>query len=86
MKSIIAFFAERHILATLITVMILLLGFNSLRTLKRDLYPHVDFGQVEISTMYPGASHEDFELNVTNKLEDELKSVTGIDSITSTSM
>ncbi|UCF95819.1 MAG: efflux RND transporter permease subunit [Spirochaetaceae bacterium] len=86
MKSILEFFAKRHILATLITVMILLVGLNSLRTLKRDLYPHVDFGLVEISTMYPGASPEDVELNVTNKIEDELKSVTGIDRITSTSM
>jgi multidrug efflux pump subunit AcrB len=86
MKAIIEFFAKRHILATLLTFMILLLGLNSLRTLKRDLYPHVDFGQVEISTVYPGASPEDVELNVTNKIEDELKSVTGIDRITSTSM
>ena len=86
MRLIIAFFAKRHILATLITFMIILIGLNSLLTLKRDLYPHVDFGQIEISTMYPGASPEDVELNVTNKIEDELKSVTGIDRITSTSM
>jgi len=86
MKGIIEFFAQRHILATLLTFMILLLGLNSLRTLKRDLYPHVDFGEVEISTMYPGASPEDVELNVTNKIEDELKSVTGIERIRSTSM
>ena len=59
MKSIIAFFAARHILATLITVMILLLGFNSLRTLKRDLYPHVDFGVVEVSTTRKALSRAD---------------------------
>ena len=86
MKTIIRFFAERHILATLMTVMILLLGLNSLRTLKRDLYPHVDFGMVEISTTYPGASPEDVELNITNKIEDELKGIAGIDKIVSTSM
>lgn len=69
MKSIIEFFTRRHILATLFTLMVLLLGLNSLRTLKRDMYPHVDFGEVQIHTSYPGASPEDVELNVTNKGE-----------------
>ncbi len=31
-----------------------------------------------ITTAYPGASPEDVELNVTNKIEKELKEVTGI--------
>lgn len=86
MKSIFEFFVKRHILATLFTLMILLLGLNSLRTLKRDLFPHVDFGMVDITTVYPGASPEDVELNVTNKIEDQLKNVTGIKQITSTSL
>ena len=86
MKTIISFFAQRHILATLITIGIIMLGLNSLRTLKRDQFPEVDIGEVVITTTYPGASPEDVELNVTNKLEDELKNVTGIDRITSTSM
>ncbi len=86
MKSIFEFFAKRHILATLFTLMILLLGLNSLRTLKRDLFPHVDFGMIDITTLYPGASPEDVELNVTNKIEDQLKNVSGIKQITSTSL
>ena len=86
MKKIFEFFTKRHILATLITLGIIMLGLNSLRTLKRDQFPEVDIGEVVITTAYPGASPEDVELNVTNKLEDELKNVTGIDEIFSTSM
>ncbi len=86
MKSVFEFFAKRHILATLFTLMIILLGLNSLRTLKRDMAPQVDFGMIEISTFYPGASPEDVELNVTNKIEEQLKDITGIKSITSTSL
>jgi len=37
-------------------------------------------------TLYPGASPEDVELNVTNKIEEELKTVTGIDNFVSYSM
>jgi len=86
MKKIFEFFAARHILATLFTIAIIMLGLNAARTLKRDIIPEVDFGEVIITTSYPGASPEDVELNVTNKIEDELKSVTGIERITSTSL
>ncbi len=86
MRAVIEFFAKRHMLATLFTVAVLVLGAGSLAIIKRDVYPHVDFGMVEITTTYPGASPEDVELNVTNKIEDELKNVTGIDRITSTSL
>jgi len=86
MKAIFEFFTRRHILATLFTIGIIMLGLNSLRTLKRDQFPEVDIGEVVITTTYPGASPEDVELNVTNKLEDELKNVNGIDEIRSTSM
>ena len=86
MKKIFEFFSKRHILASLFTIMVVLLGLNSLRTLRRDTFPAVDFGEVIIQTVYPGASPEDVELNVTNKIEDELKNITGIKRIVSTSL
>jgi multidrug efflux pump subunit AcrB len=85
MNSIFTFFAKRHILAGLITVTILLLGLNSFRTLRRDQYPDMDMGRLLFTTTYPGAAPEDVELNVTNKIEDSLKLVTGIDRVVSTS-
>ena len=86
MRKIFEFFSNRHMLATLFTISIIILGLNSARTLKRDIIPEVDFGEMIITTVYPGASPEDVELNVTNKIEDELNSVTGIERTTSTSM
>ena len=86
MKSFFKFFAERHKLATLVTIMTVMLGISTLMGIKRDIYPHVDFGMMSIITRYPGASPEDVELNVTNKIEEELKSLTGIDKYTSISV
>ena len=86
MNSFFRFFAERHKLATLITVMVILLGISTLMGIKRDIYPEVDFGVMSITTFYPGASPEDVELNATNKIEEELKTVTGIDNYVSYSM
>ena len=86
MKSFLRFFAERHTLAYLLSAMIILLGLSTLTTIKRDAWPDVDFYEMIITTRYPGASPEDVELNVTNKIEDELKEVDGIDKIASFSM
>ncbi|MCH8289029.1 MAG: efflux RND transporter permease subunit [Candidatus Marinimicrobia bacterium] len=86
MKALIRFFAERHLLANLLIVVILIIGLGSALTINRNMFPSVDFGQLMITTRYPGASPEDVELNVTNPLEKELGSVDGIDLMTSYSM
>jgi multidrug efflux pump subunit AcrB len=86
MRAFFEFFAKRHILANLVVIMVILLGANTLTRIKRDLLPEVDFGMMMVTTIYPGASPEDVELNVTNKIEKELKRVTGIKRTTSISM
>ena len=86
MKALIRFFVERHLLANLLIAIILLLGIASAMRIKRDAWPNVDLDELVITTRYPGASPEDVELNVSNKLEDELKNVDGIDEMTSNSL
>ena len=86
MHSFFEFFASRHKIANLFTVGLILLGLYSLTYIQRDRRPQIDFGQMMISTRYPGASSEDVELNVTNKIEKQLKSVAGIEDIVSFSM
>ena len=86
MKSIFRFFVERHLLATLFTIMVLFIGIFSASTIKRELFPKVEIEGLYISTVYPGASPEDVELNVTNKIENQLKSLNGIKEYTSVSM
>lgn len=86
MAEFFRFFAERNLLAYLLTLIIVLLGLGIASTMKRDLFPKVDFGEMLISTRYPGASPEDVELKVTNEIEEELKEVVGIKRYTSFSM
>jgi multidrug efflux pump subunit AcrB len=86
MSGFFRFFVKRHTLAMLFTIMVILLGIGSLLQIKRDIFPEVDFGEVIITTRYPGASPEDVELNVTNNIEEEIKAISGIETITSYSM
>jgi multidrug efflux pump subunit AcrB len=86
MKSLIRFFAERLTLSNVLTFLIVFLGLSSLSVIQRDNFPSVDFLEMTVTTRYPGASPEDVELNVTNRIEEELKEVDGLDKYTSFSM
>lgn len=86
MHSFFKFFTERHLLANLFTVVVLIAGATKLASISRDTFPEVDFGEMIITTIYPGASPEDVELKVTNEIEDELKGVDGLDEYVSFSL
>ncbi|MEZ9561871.1 efflux RND transporter permease subunit, partial [Vibrio splendidus] len=76
--NFLSYFANRQFLARIITVMVLLTGAMSLMQLKLQEYPDVTMDTAEIETIYPGATAQDIELNITNPIEKELRSVDGI--------
>ena len=86
MTKLFEFFAQRHLLAYLFTLLVILLGTGTLLQIKRDVFPNIDFGEMIITTRYPGASPKDVELNVTNKIEEEIEGISGIEDMTSYSM
>ena len=86
MKKIFKFFAKRHLIANVFIILVLLLGIGTSMRVKREINPEVDFGTMNITTRYPGASAEDVELNVTNKIEEELGNISGVREISSVSM
>ena len=61
------------------------IGVLSVLGMQRDQFPTVDFEVLSVTTAYPGASPEDVEKSVTNVIEEELLSLSGIKEITSTS-
>ncbi|MGF1715281.1 efflux RND transporter permease subunit [Photobacterium chitinilyticum] len=78
MKGFIAYFSRRSFLARILTMMVLMIGLASLSMLKLQELPDIAFEEVDITTQYPGATAQDIELNITNQIEKELKSVQGI--------
>lgn len=86
MKALFRFLARRHLLAMQFTILVLVLGGVTTLRIQRDIFPAVDLGEVVITTRYPGASPEDVELEVTNELEEQLRSVSGLESVVSWSM
>jgi len=86
MREIFRYFAKNHMFANIFTIMVLLIGLNSIMSIKKDLLPDVAYSIVNITTVYPKASPEDVEINVTNRIENALKDVVGIKEVTSLSI
>ena len=78
MKKAIDFFLDRPLIVNLISVMIVIVGIVSAITLKKEMFPKVEFDVILITTAYPGSSSEDVEKLVTLSLEREIKAVDGI--------
>lgn len=76
---------KRPIMTTLCFVAVIIMGLFSLAKLPIDLYPDIDTNTLMVITMYPGASAEDIEQNVTKPLENSLNSVEHLKHITSQS-
>ncbi|MEZ4810039.1 MAG: efflux RND transporter permease subunit [Allomuricauda sp.] len=66
-------------------VVILFLGASAYFSMPRENFPEIKETKIYISSIYPGNTAEDIEKLITDPLEDELKTVSNVVEITSTS-
>ena len=79
------FCIRRPVFATVMTLMIVLIGLISYERLSVREYPAIDEPVVSVITSYKGASPEVIESQVTKPLEDQLSGIEGVDVMTSRS-
>src|ERR1700677_4099028 len=78
-------FIRRPVLATVVSLVILVVGLRSFSSLQVLEYPHTENGVVTISTSFPGADPEAIAGFVTTPIEAAVAQANGIDYMTSTS-
>jgi len=76
---------HRPVLATVLNLIILLVGIISYDRLSVRLIPNVDVPIVTVRTSYPGANAQVIESQVTKPIEDTLSGIEGIEYISSVS-
>lgn len=79
-------FIRRPVLASVISLLILVLGLRSLETLPILQYPRTENAVVTITTLYPGANSDVVAGFITTPLENSVAQANGIDYMTSTSI
>ncbi len=77
---------KRPVLATVMTMLIVLVGLIAYNRLSVREYPNIDEPTISITTRYPGASPKIIETEVTKIIEDGISGLEEIKTLTSVSL
>src|SRR6478736_6634351 len=76
---------RRPIFATVLILAIVVVGIVGYKSLNVDRFPNVDLPIVSIITRLPGAAPEEIETELTDKIEEAVNTISGIEELRSIS-
>lgn len=76
---------RRPVFATVLVLSLVVVGFFAYLQLGVDRFPKVDFPTIVISTVLTGAAPEEIETDITDKVEEAVNTISGIDQLQSIS-
>jgi HAE1 family hydrophobic/amphiphilic exporter-1 len=85
MKQLAALCIKRPVFAAMLVLCLVVVGATSYLGLGVDRFPSVDRATVNVRTQLPGASPEEMEILVSQRLEEAINTVEGIDELRSVS-
>ncbi|CAN5348917.1 efflux RND transporter permease subunit [soil metagenome] len=77
---------KRPVFATMLILSLVVVGAFSFLSLGVDLFPKIDFPTITITVVNPGASPQEIETEITDKVEEAVNTISGIDELRSTSI
>lgn len=83
--GIIGWFASNPVAANLLMILVMILGLFEMGSLRKEAFPSQEPNQLSISVAYNSGSAKQSEEGLAIKIEEQLKDVIGIKSITSSS-
>ena len=78
MRNLLLSIVKNNILSNMLLILIFAMGIYSLGTLNRDMSQDLDFGIMQVTALNPGASTQEMEIKVANKVEEKIKDIEGI--------
>lgn len=85
MKKFIAYFIRYPISVNTLMATLAFFGLLAMFSLSSTFFPIIPSRYINIQTVYPGASPEEIEEGIVQKIEENLKGTTGVERITSVS-
>jgi len=85
MQWLAALCVKRPVFATVLILSLVVIGGYSFTKLGVDRFPKIDFPTVLITTVQPGAAPEQIETEITDKIEEAVNTISGIDELRSVS-
>lgn len=85
MQALARLSVNRPVVATVIILVLTVMGFFAYSHLGVDRFPNVDFPVVTVTTTLKGATPEEIETQVTEEIEKQINTVSGIETLQSNS-
>ncbi len=85
MQWLSAIAVRRPVFASVLILTLTVIGAVAFTRLGIDRFPKVDFPTVVVMTQLPGAAPEEVETEITDKIEEAVNTISGIDELRSTS-
>ncbi|HEV8267417.1 MAG TPA: efflux RND transporter permease subunit, partial [Thermoanaerobaculia bacterium] len=85
MQALARLCVKRPIFASVLIITLVVVGGVGYSRLGTDRYPKVDFPTISVVTRLDGAAPEEIETEVTDKIEESVNTIAGIDELQSTS-
>ncbi|MGV6831166.1 MAG: efflux RND transporter permease subunit [bacterium] len=85
MKNFLAYFIKYPVAVNIFIIGFLIFGYLGYRNMNSSFFPLSDANTIQITVTYPGASPEEVEEGIVDKIERNLKGIEGIDRVSSIS-
>src|SRR3982751_796667 len=85
MQWLAAISVKRPVFASVLILALTVIGAFAFSRLGLDRFPKVDFPTVVVTTRLPGAAPEEVETEISDKIEEAVNTISGIDELRSTS-
>ncbi len=85
MQWLAAICVRRPVFATVIVLILSVVGLFAYMQLGLDRFPKIDFPNITVTVILPGAAPQEVETEITDKVEAAVNTISGIDELRSTS-
>ncbi len=83
--SLLSFFAKHRTAANILMIFLIITGLLSVQRVNRQLFPDLNIELIVISVFWSGASAEDVDKNIVQPLVPEIRPLSGVKKVSSTS-
>jgi HAE1 family hydrophobic/amphiphilic exporter-1 len=86
MQWLAAICVRRPVFATVLVLILTVVGLFAYMQLGLDRFPKIDFPNITVTVLLPGSAPEEVETEITDKVEAAVNTISGIDELRSTSV
>ncbi len=81
-RGVVAFMARNGVAANLLMIFFFIAGIASFGTIVQEVFPENSLDTVQVSVVYPGATPDEVEESIVQKIEEAVEAVDGVKKVT----